>query len=104
MLFVRFDLRMHRKIIVIDGETASGAPQGEYLRSFGAEIIPVEGGSPTVESEVTNSSLVETAAIHFSSTVQGAWISLRNPEAEVHPGIHEGTHAVGTAILDKTGL
>jgi hypothetical protein len=70
--------------------------QGEYLRSYGVELGTTGGGPPvTLLTEATNSSLIETATIRFSSAVDAAWISLSDPSAQVNPVTIAGSHGVG---------
>ena len=72
--------------------------QGEYLRSYGVELGTAGGAPPvTLLTEATNSSLIETATIRFSSTVDAVWIGLGDAEADVIPVTIEGSHEVGYA-------
>ena len=79
--------------------------QGEYLRSYGVELLnPGSGDGPLdVWTEATNSSLIETAAIRFSPTLELVSIEL-DGEAEVTNHLLEGTHDVGFVQVDQSGL
>lgn len=77
-------------------EVPDNPEQGEYLRSYGAEL-GTSGGSPpvSVRTEGTNSSLVETASIRFTGSIDAVWLSLADGSAEVIPVTIEGSHDVG---------
>jgi hypothetical protein len=69
---------------------------GEYLRSYGAELGTAGGDPPvTVLTEGTNSSLVETATIRFTSSLDAVWIGLDDASGTVIPVTFEGSHEVG---------
>ncbi len=80
---------------------ADGDPdEGEYLRSHGVELVPDAEAAPPVRprAELTNSSLVETAAIAISVEADLAWLA---PDGlvDASPFRFEGEHAVGEASL-----
>jgi len=81
-------------------EVPDNPEQGEYLRSYGVEL-GTDGGAPPVSvlTEGTNSSLVETASIRFTATIDAVWIGLADTEAEVIPVTIEGSHEVGYASV-----
>ncbi len=84
------------------GVEVPGAPDdGEYLRSFGVELIPADSASEpiSVQAEVTNSSFVETGAIRFSPTIDLSWVELDDAAAAVTPLLREGSHAVGRETI-----
>ena len=85
-------------------EVPSNPGQGEYLRSYGVEL-GTAGGSPpvTLLTEGTNSSLVETASIRFSSAIDAVWIGLDAPEGDVIPVTVEGSPEVGYTSVGIDG-
>lgn len=77
-------------------EVPANLGQGEYLRSYGVELGTAGGEPPvTLLTEATNSSLIETATIRFSSTIDAVWIGLDDATADVIPVTIEGSHEVG---------
>lgn len=85
-----FDLRV---------DAQDGSNEGDYLRSYGVELIPTEeradGFEGYARAEITNSSLIEAAAI--SSVVSGTatWVGLADGSTEVEPLVLSGSHPVG---------
>jgi hypothetical protein len=71
--------------------------QGEYLRSYGVELAAADPVGVT--AEVTNSSLVETAPIAVSPTVELGWIGLADSSASVDSITLSGEHDIGTATV-----
>lgn len=89
---------LRRLDLLVDAQ--DGSEEGDYLRSFGLELVP-EGEDPGAfegyaRGEITNSSLIEAAAI--SSTVSGTatWVGLDDRRARVDPLVLVGAHAVGS--------
>ena len=77
-------------------EVPDNPGQGEYLRSYGAELDASAGAAPvSVSTEGTNSSLIETASIRFTGTLDTVWVRLDDGSAEVIPVTIEGSHDVG---------
>lgn len=74
--------------------------QGEYIRSYAVELT--DGDPLSVSTEMTNSSLVETASIAFAPSVDVGWISL-GADGVVEPVTMSGEHDVGTIELDPAG-
>ena len=88
----------------LDVDVQDDPDQGEYLRSVGVELLPgdVCDTPLEVQAEATNSSLIETAAITFSPSVEVAWISLADAGADVVTGVVEGEHDVGFLTVDTS--
>ncbi len=83
------------------GVTVPGTEsQGEYLRSYAVELG--EGSPMFVSTQMTNSSLVETAAIQFATTVDVGWVTLAS-DADVEFIQVAGEHEVGTIEVDPFG-
>ena len=56
---------------------------GDYIRSYGVELA---GGGPLqISTELTNSSLIEIAAMRFKPTLEVGWVSLRMPPSRRSP-------------------
>jgi hypothetical protein len=86
-------------------EVTTDPNQGEYLRSFGVEVLDkASNDAPIdVETEATNSSLIETASIRFSPTIELAWFLL-DSEPTVSHQVLEGLHEVGYVQVDSAGV
>lgn len=72
------------------------AEQGEYVRSYAVELA--DGDPLAVSTEMTNSSLIETATIRFSPTVKVGWVSL-DGNASVETLTASGEHVVGSVTV-----
>jgi|GEM_PF-1184369 len=70
---------------------------GDYIRSYGVELA--DGDPMSVTTELTNSSLLEIAAIRFIPTVEVGWVSLEG-DAVVESVLSEGAHEIGTTSFD----
>ena len=70
---------------------------GDYIRSYGVELSDADPLS--ISTELTNSSLLEIAAIRFTPTVDVAWVGLSG-DAEVETVVSEGSHAIGSVTFD----
>lgn len=80
-------------------QVPGAAHQGEYLRSYGVELT---GSDPVgITAEVTNSSLVETAAIAVTPTVELGWVGLADSAASVDSITLSGEHDIGTATVTE---
>ncbi len=86
----RFDLRV---------DAQDGSEEGDYLRSMGVELVPTGDATDAFEgyarAEITNSSLIEAAAISSAVSGTATWVGLRDRQAEVAPQVLVGAHAVG---------
>ena len=77
-------------------DVAGDDQQGEYVRSYALELT--DGDPLGVSTEMTNSSLVETATIRFSPTVDVGWVSL-DGDASVESFTATGEHLVGSVTV-----
>mgnify|MGYP000474393199 CR=1 FL=1 len=77
-------------------DVVGDAEQGEYVRSYAVELSDAD--PLALSTEMTNSSLVETATIAFTPTVDVGWISLAG-DASVHSMTATGEHLVGTVTV-----
>ncbi len=75
------------------------ASQGEYLRSYGVELSGE--GSVEVSTEVTNSSVIETATVRFTPTINAGWIGLSDSSADVSLVTLSGEHDIGAVTIPK---
>jgi len=82
-------------------DVAGDPAQGEYVRSYAVELA--DGDPLGVSTEMTNSSLVETATISFEGTVDAGWISLSG-EATVESLTATGEHIVGSVTVEGDGI
>lgn len=86
----RFDLRV---------DAQDGSEDGEYLRSFGVELVEGDEEPGAFEgharAEITNSSLLETAEITSSVSGSATWVGLDDARAALEPLVMVGAHAVG---------
>lgn len=70
---------------------------GDYIRSYGVELT---GGNPLqISTELTNSSLIEIAAVRFKPTLDVGWVSLSG-DATVETISSAGSHDIGTTTFD----
>lgn len=87
--------------LLVDATDGSG--EGDYLRSFGTELISTGNASNRFEgyarAEITDSSLIEP--IQITSTVSGTatWVGLDDRHAVVDPIVMAGAQEVGTVDL-----
>ncbi len=79
-----FDLRI---------EPQDGGGEGEYLRSFGAELVQDDRGGGEVLAEVTTSSIIELVPMQAAAEVLLVRARLRGAEPQLRS--EEGTHPVG---------
>jgi hypothetical protein len=86
-LITGFDLLLNVRDEGVEG-------QGEYVRSYGAQALASADGLQ-VQTELTNSSIVETAAINIETRLDLAWLSLADPEASYQSTLRSGVHEVG---------
>jgi hypothetical protein len=74
-------------------EDQESAEWGDYIRSYGVELAPSDPMG--VSTELTNSSLLEIAAIRFTPVVEVGWVELSNPST-VETLTSEGAHEIGS--------
>lgn len=81
-------------------EDQEGSDEGDYLRSFGVELVRDEGADDAFEGYIladgSNSSALEYMAMRLTATSTARWIGLSGRGAEIEPHVAEGYHAVGT--------
>jgi len=79
-----------------------GADGGDYLRSFGAEILLGEAGAAPalISTEVTTTSLIELGTMHFAPEIDLVWIAPDAEDLTVEAISREGTHPVGPVDID----
>ena len=86
-------------------EVTTDPAQGEYLRSYGVEILDAatDAAPIDVQTEATNSSLIETASIRFSPSIELTWLQL-DSEPSIEHQLLEGLHEVGYVQVDGSGV
>ena len=74
-------------------EDQTSAEWGDYIRSYGVELAPTDPMG--ISTELTNSSLLEIAAIRFTPVVEVGWVQLSG-SATIETLTTEGAHEIGS--------
>lgn len=81
-------------------EDLEGSDEGDYLRSFGLELVQTESTDDEfhgyARADASNSSALEYMAMRLTATGTARWIGLAGRDTEVVPRVTQGFHAVGT--------